>query len=134
MKAADAYLRGEHATAVHILVPQIEQAFRMCVALSNRSIYKKGRHGGLNVKLLDDLLRDPIVEQVFGANAIQYFKVLLTDQRGWNVRNNICHGLIDVPDTSPVLTDRLLHVALILSMIRRKEDHASGCEAPGAME
>ena len=115
------YLAGEHDMTVHILVPQVEHAFRQLLVLSNRSTYKKGRHGGLNVKVLDDLLRDPVVEDVFGADAVKYFKVLLTDQRGWNLRNNICHGLIDVPSDSPELTDRLIHVVLILSMIQPKQ-------------
>jgi hypothetical protein len=33
------------------------------------------------------------VKQCFGDNLSFYFRILLTDQRGWNMRNNVCHGI-----------------------------------------
>lgn len=118
----DAHLRKDYFASIHILVPQIEHAFRSLLVATGQSTYKPGRHGGLNLKVLNDLLRDPVTTLVFGEDCVRYFKVLLTDPRGWNLRNNVCHGLINTPSSNPVLSDRLIHLLLILSMARHAGD------------
>lgn len=119
----EAYIRGDHISAVHVLIPQVEQAFRSLLSMTGRNIYKRPRkHGGIDLKMLDDLLRDPVTTQVFGPDCVRYFKTLLSDRRGWNLRNDVCHGLGSIPHGS-VFSDRVMHVLLILSMARRGSDH-----------
>jgi len=113
-----AYVSEDHLAAVHLLVPQVEAALRLMLATGGRSVYRKGRHGGLALKPLGELLRDPLVAHVFTEVGRQYLQVLLTDQRGWNLRNDVCHGM-SVPDRqSPVLSDRVLHVLFLFSLVR----------------
>ncbi|NEG62137.1 DUF4209 domain-containing protein [Pantoea agglomerans] len=76
--------------------------------------------GGLHLKTFDELLRDPIVENCFGINASFYLRILLTDQRGWNLRNDVCHGISPADSFNYMTADRLLHVILFLSLAREK--------------
>ena len=82
---------------------------------------KPARGGGFNLKILDDLLRDPLVVQVFREDIVFYFRALLVDPRGWNLRNRVFHGLCDVSEFEPSTSDRLIHVLLCLALVRKKE-------------
>jgi hypothetical protein len=56
-----------------------------------------------------------------------YFQVLFTDQRGWNIRNDVCHGISPVQAFSwPSLTDRIFHALLILATMREREGKSGG--------
>ena len=50
-----------------------------------------------------------------------YFRVLLTDKRGWNLRNNVAHGMSVMKDFDKQTADRLLHAFLCLGLVRLKE-------------
>ena len=106
--------------AVHLLVPQIENALRVLVETAGKSILKPARGGGFHLKVLDDLLREPIITQVFGEDIVFYFCTLLVDQRGWNLRNCVCHGLCDTSEFGPRMSDRIIHVLLCLALVRKK--------------
>lgn len=116
-----AYLDGNHLVAIHLLVPQIENAFRKLVELSGGSVLKPGRTGGMNLKTLDEILRDHNIAVIFGEDESLYFRILLTDQRGWNIRNNVCHGIIPADTFQSIISDRIFHVLLLLSLIRKTE-------------
>jgi len=119
-KGVDAYLKMEYVTALHILIPQAEAAIRSLVEVMGGETLKKNRMGGLHLKTFDELLRDPIVENCFGINASFYLRILLTDQRGWNLRNDVCHGISPADSFNYMTADRLLHVILLLSLAREK--------------
>jgi hypothetical protein len=84
-----AYLDGEATVAAPMLIPQVEDALRNFLRLSGGSTYKQHRLGGLMLKVFDDLLREDAVERSLGENVVHYFRALFTDQRGWNIRNDV---------------------------------------------
>ncbi len=108
-------------TAVHLLIPQIENALRVLLEKASGSVLKTARGGGFHFKVLDDLLRDPLLVQVFGEDIVFYFRVLLVDPRGWNLRNRVCHGHCDVSEFGSYMSDRIIHVLLCLALVRKKE-------------
>jgi hypothetical protein len=114
----NAFLYGDHIVAAHVLVPQIEHALRSLMKLTVGPVYKPSRYGGYLLRTLDEILRDEGVTKALGDNITHYFRVLLTDQRGWNLRNNICHGLQDSNTFEKSVGNRLFHVLLILAHIR----------------
>jgi hypothetical protein len=114
-----AYLNGDYLTAAHLFIPQIESGLRDILQLSGGSVYKPGRNGGMFLKTLDDILREETIIKTFGDGA-KYLQVLLTDQRGWNIRNNLCHGMIPYDMFGPVITNRLFHVLLVLALVREE--------------
>lgn len=115
------YLEGSYIVAIHLLVPQIEDAIRKLTQLSGGSILKQSRLGRFNLKILDELLREERILDAFGEDATLYFRVLLTDQRGWNVRNNTCHGLLPSEAFNAIIADRVIHVLFCLALVRERE-------------
>ena len=113
-----AYLASDWLVAIHLLVPQIEGAVRRLVELVGGSTLKKGRNAGLLLRNLDELLRDERAEAILGADATFYLRVLLTDQRGWNLRNDVAHGITPPERFTVGAADRLFHALLLLGCVR----------------
>jgi hypothetical protein len=114
-----AYLDGDVMVAAPVLVPQVEDVLRNIVRLAGESTYKPRRQGGgLLLKVFDDLLREEAVEHALGEHGVHYFRALFTDQRGWNVRNDVCHGITPVHAFSVPMSDRVFHALLVLATLR----------------
>lgn len=116
-----AHIQGDYVASCCILVPELEAALRRLLHLAGGSIYRPNRSGGIRERTLEEIMRDPIIEKMLGGDVITYFRALLTDQRGWNVRNNVCHGLLNPNSFSLVVSNRLIHCLLLLSLIRKKD-------------
>lgn len=116
-----AYLDGQNIVAIHLLVPQIESAFRKLIELTGGSVLKPARRGGMHLKTMDELLRAQTIVDIFGKDASLYFRILLTDQRGWNIRNDVCHGIIPADAFQSYISNRIFHVLLLLSFVRETE-------------
>ncbi len=129
-QAIQAYLSGDYLTSVHLLIPQIEATIRYLYEKMGGLVLKPARDGSFHLKVLDELLRDPILGEVLDENILLYLRVLLTDQRGWNLRNEVCHGLIDSDSNWHGIANRLLHALLCLSLIRKKEAEPKKEETP----
>ncbi|ACK72546.1 conserved hypothetical protein [Gloeothece citriformis PCC 7424] len=125
LKGIQAYLEEDYIIAVHLLIPQIEAAIRNLVQMSNGVVLKSARGGGFHLKALDELLRSEQVKQSLGEDIALYLRVILTDQRGWNVRNNVCHGIFQQHLFSKSLTERLIHILLILAQLRLNNHSSS---------
>lgn len=113
-----AYLSNEHVVTAHVLVPQIEAALREIARGLGGGLYKQGRHGGLQLRNLDELLRLDTVVETLDERVVRYLQVLFTDPRGWNLRNSVCHGLMTAQNFGPAITDRILHAMLVLAQLR----------------
>ena len=120
-----AYYEGDHITAVHVLIPQIESAFRAFLIGGGVSIYRQNRYGGIDFRTLGDMIADNIVKDILGENVQHYLQVLLVDPRGWNLRNTVCHGLVDASIYVQPHSDRIVHVMLILSQLKLKTPQES---------
>lgn len=118
-KAIDFYLKGEYSTACHLLVPQIENAICSLVELCGESVLRPQRNNdGFQLKTLDDLLRTRSVSQIFTEDGAFYLRLVLTDQRAMNLRNQLCHGILPPEQFGVGAADRLLHVLVLLGMVR----------------
>jgi len=123
-----AYLENNHLTAIHLLIPQIESAFRKLVEHTGGPVLKPSRGGGMHLKTLDELLRDQRVINVFGEDMSLYFRILLTDQRGWNLRNDVCHGISPAATFQVNISDRVIHTLLCLALVRDKDGNNPDAE------
>jgi len=115
------YINGKHMASVHLLIPQIEKALRVLLENAGGAVLKQARDGGFHYKVLKDLLHDPFLLQFFGEDIVFYFRALLVDQRGWNLRNCVCHGLYNASEFGPSMSDRIIHVLLCLALVRESE-------------
>lgn len=118
VQGIEAYLHNNHLTALHILIPQIEALIRNLAEKIGLQILKPSHSGGFNYKTLDDLLREKAIIDILGEDICLYFRVLFTDPRGWNLRNNICHGIAQIEHFNSITADRVFHALLCLALIK----------------
>jgi hypothetical protein len=125
LRSFRAYCEEDWMACVHVLVPQIEQAVRTLVILLGGSHVRPHQHRGMVYRPLDDLLRDPMVRDVVGEKTIRHLQVVLTDQRGLNLRNLVCHGYGTEERFEANMADLLLHASLLLAGIRTRRTQTS---------
>lgn len=116
-----AYLDADHTKAIHVLIPQIEQALRQLLTLLGAPALKAGRNGTMQVKNLNDILREPAIKQALGDDLRLYLLTFLADERGQNIRNNVCHGMAGPALFNERLADQTLHAVLALALVREKQ-------------
>jgi hypothetical protein len=78
------------------------------------------------LKTLDELLREEVVARAFSADGALYLRILLTDPRGWNVRNEVCHGVPAIEFFNPSIADRLIHSLLLIGVVRFQRRERTG--------
>lgn len=116
------YHKGDSIAFCHLIVPQIEDTIRNIVELSGHSVIRPQRHNkGYQLKTLDDLLRDESIARIYGDDVCLYLRIYLTDQRGENIRNSLCHGTRKPEMYDLLVADRLLHILMLLSQVRVKK-------------
>lgn len=99
---------------------EFEEAIRNLVEMNggNVLVYKNDAY---NLKTFNHLLKGEITEEIFGTDVTLYFRVLFTDKRGWNLRNNLAHGMIAISHFNKQNSDRLIHAFLCIGLVRYKE-------------
>lgn len=116
-----AYEADNYVIMCHLLVPQIEDAFRSLLDKNGKPVIrpqKDKNNPGYTQRILDDILKDDVVVETFGENFSYYARILLTDQRGLNIRNNLCHGLVEPAFFNGTIADRLLHLLCVLTLVK----------------
>lgn len=133
-RGLEAFVQEDSVAALHILIPQVEQALRELAVLIQSPLYEQRRGGGLFVRTLDDLLRDAGIREVLGDDVVEYLRVLLTDQRGWNIRNDVSHGIASVSMLTMPVADRVVHAILVLSMFHKTDSDFGDTAGPAPAE
>lgn len=113
------YLQKDYVSMINIIVPQIENSIRNIAEADGVNIYKEvSKNEGYDLKTLDAVLRDGIIKNTLGENFAYYLQVFLTNPKGLNVRNSVCHGLFSYDDFNCMIADRLLHVMLCFRLLK----------------
>ncbi len=86
-------LGGDHLIAAHLLIPQVENSLRH-ILKQNGFIASKREFIQDNF-LLHEILRSSDLESVLKEDIIFALKGLLVERMGSNLRNEVCHGLLD---------------------------------------
>lgn len=119
-KAIDSYLQDDYIIFMHLAIPQIEAVFRNLIEY-NGGVILNPKNEVYQFRILDDLLRDKLLVESIGEDLSLYYRVLLTDSKGWNLRNDICHGIAELSDFDKVKADRVFHALLCLGLIKITE-------------
>lgn len=120
------YFKCDPTAFCHLIVPQIEDTIRAIVEFSGHSVIRPQRNNkGYQLKTLDELLRDESISGIYGDDVCLYLRIYLTDQRGENIRNSLCHGTKKPELYDLLVADRLLHILLLLSQVRVKMPNAN---------
>ncbi len=116
-----AFFEGDYLVSIHLLIPQIEEAIRNILEMSGGKVLRS-KAGAFQLRTFDDVLRDAIITNALGEDMSHYFRILFTDQRGWNLRNDVCHGLVNINAFNSQNTDRVVHALLCLGLVRAQEE------------
>lgn len=118
-KGLESYFNDDYLVSVHLLIPQIEEAIRNLIEIARIPVLKPNKSGrGFQFRGLDDILRDRNAQKLLTEDLAYYLRILLTDNRGWNLRNEVCHGIAPLSLFNKMTADRLFHVLLCLGFLR----------------
>ncbi len=123
-RAIEAYVVDDHITAIHVLLPQIEHALRTLLAIHGKSTNKHRRADRTVMveKSLNYILEsEPVIPNCLGEDFVFYLRLFLCDPRGFNVRNNVAHGLLGPDKFHRGISDRLLHIVWSLAFVRASD-------------
>ncbi len=122
MEGLRAYLKGDATVSIHLLVPQIEAAIRQLAGIVGAPTSKPNRTGGMDHRLLDEHLRDPLVTSTHTEDVAVYLRVPFTDWRGINLRNSLCHGFAPAASFTMGLADQVMHTVLLLLLVHEETE------------
>ncbi|MCA1325784.1 DUF4209 domain-containing protein [Herbaspirillum sp. alder98] len=133
----EAWLHEDHVTALHVLIPQIEHAFRELSARVGKATTKPyGAVPGTSVAINmgDVVFANGTMDSIgpVGEPLKLYLQALYVDPRGWNLRNRFAHGLLGLDDIAPVSVLWLVHTTMFLGMVMQfVEKHQSQAAEAG---
>jgi hypothetical protein len=120
-KLFKAFWDKENLTCCCLSIPLIEDSIRNLYRINNQTFIQPNDCGGYDVCSLEKLLWRGLIKLVYqniGEDMEYYFKVLLTDNIGWNLRNNFAHGINKNSFDDEDIAGRLIHVLFCLSLVR----------------
>jgi len=125
-RAIFAYWDNDYIVSLHLFNPLIESGTRELIKICGGLVLKQNGLNGYDKVLLGGLLKnDEIFENVFsksGHNILFYFKLILTEKLGMNLRNDFAHGIGKEKFFGRDASDRLFHILIWLSVVRKKEE------------
>ena len=102
--------------AISLLIPQIEYMIREMYRACGFSVIDNDQIGTTNDALGTILNSHPL--RINDYNIGDYLHIILSDRKGWNLRNLYCHGLTE--SFSCINADRLVHILLLIAFLTRK--------------
>lgn len=93
LKGLVAGFRGEMSLSMSLLMPQVENAIRELARNCGAVVYKTDSNGVEEVLSLDSILQQPEIKESVEEKILFNVRVFYTGKNGFNMRNNVCHGL-----------------------------------------
>lgn len=122
-RAISAYWDNDYLISSHLFNPLIESAIRELIKNCGGIILKPNNIDGYDRVLLHALLKnDAIFQNVFsksGHNVLFYFRLVLTEKLGMNLRNDFAHGFGKKKFFGRDASDRLFHILVWLSLVKK---------------
>jgi hypothetical protein len=108
------YFAADYVSALHVLVPQLEDTFRDILA-KLRISRTSARQGITREKPLDVVLSTPELRRGLGEDLATYFEWFLMHQELDNLRHRTAHGLLKLEHCTHELVHRILYCYLQLA-------------------
>lgn len=114
-EAFDAYYKGNYVLAGPALLVGLEAILRKLIdKAGGKTIIPSEKFDGNQRILMAELINHP---NILGKHYTRYLHFLLTDPRGWNLRNNILHGLDVKCFADKTHVDRIFHAYLLIARV-----------------
>ncbi len=111
----DHYVRGDYTSAIHLLVPQVEHLFRGILKSCGVTRSVPAADGSYKERQLGGLLKHTDIKRHVSEDTLWYTECLLTDPRGWNLRNKVCHALIPDSEFTRTACERVIHLTMLVA-------------------
>lgn len=126
-RAISAYWDNDYLVSSHLFIPLIESAIRELIKKCGGTFLRLNDSHGYDRLTLHQLLKyqGEIIARVFsgiGQDMVFYFRLVLTEKLGMNLRNDFAHGLSKNKFFTREVSDRLFHIMLCLSSVERHEN------------
>ncbi|MGE0151790.1 MAG: DUF4209 domain-containing protein, partial [Reyranellaceae bacterium] len=125
LEGVSAWFSGDYFKSIFVLAPQIERGLRQLTGNLGEPVTR--RHPTMadrEVSIgMGEIFGSPVVKETLGTDLLLYFKVIYSDPRGLNLRNNVAHGLIERRMVNSVTSDLLIHTLLVLGLWRELAEH-----------
>lgn len=105
---------SDYLTFTHLVIPQIENSIRMIFGLNKLKTTSVSSSGIQEERDLNQLLNDQNAETIFGKDLVWEMRSLLIEKGGPNLRNRVCHGLINSSDINSNSSLFLLWLSICL--------------------
>jgi Domain of unknown function (DUF4209) len=118
MEGVTAWYDQDFVKAIHVLVPQIEVGLRSIVAQMGKPVTKSHPTiPGVSVAIgMGDMLYAKDVKEALGDDLTIHFLALYADPRGFNLRNDLAHGLLGAGGMTMAVASRVLHTLLVFGI------------------
>lgn len=113
-KCIDYYISQDFIGFMHTAIPIIESTLRNIVELNGGNVLSPGRNNEYNLISMYETIHHPVFKEVFLDDVVLYFDTLLIDKRGYNLRNNVCHGITHESTFNEINSNLLFHVLLLI--------------------
>ena len=120
------YFAEDFASALHLLVPQLEDVIRTLFERAGLPSVQFSKDGqkfetfGALLNKVNETLPNLVPQELS-----KYIKRTLTDSTGWNLRNKIAHGMIRLDECNRRTVEVVLHLYLIFSLFQEISDSNS---------
>lgn len=114
-----AWSEKDFIKAFHVLIPQIESAFRQLLRRLGRTVTKahpQMPQARMVIPMGELLFNQETVEALgpHGEDLVLHLRVLCTDPRGRNFRNDVAHGLLPPQAMNEAAANWLVHAVILL--------------------
>lgn len=94
--AIDRFFNDDYVSALHILVPQFENYFRTFFEWGGYATTSIRAATTQQEQTFNDFLHQPFVKDTIEPDLLFMIEFIMVDQLGYNLRNNIAHGLLEL--------------------------------------
>lgn len=118
LEGVSAWYDQDYVKAIHVLVPQVEVALRGIATQLRQPVTKAHpRVTGVSVNIgMGDMLYSPEIKDALGPDLTLHLLAMYSDPRGFNLRNDMAHGLLAPDRLSRGHTTRIIHTFLVLGI------------------
>lgn len=108
--------------AAHLLIPQLENSLRFLLSQYGVDISSYDSKGIQDSDSVNKLLEEKKLEEILGKDFLLDLRVLLTDRFGYNLRNEMAHGLLFTGSFNATGVPYLWWLTLRLCMVPRMNE------------
>jgi lysyl-tRNA synthetase class 1 len=133
MEGITAWFDQDFVKAVHVLVPQVEAGLRAIVGKLGKPVTKPHPTiQGVGVAInMGDILYSAEITGALGPDLTLHLLALYADPRGFNLRNDMAHGLLRADRMHFSIASRVLHTLLVLGIWDKLLEARKAAEARG---